>query len=124
MTHADETNWTRTETGNVYHWFPSLDGKAKGTEAAACRGNVTAGQNGVQMDLTTARKDAAEPRIGLKVCKSCETKFLAAVARFEASMAPVNPYDQVCEGVEPGETSGMDECCEHEAMYHGARGCG
>lgn len=82
--------WGFTLQGNTLHAF--IGGPAM------CRKNITTPLK-ERCDLDMARQMADEAHMGFKVCKGCEKKYLAMVARAEASVQSVNPYDQVCEGV-------------------------
>lgn len=83
-----ENTWGRTETGNVFHNF--------GAVHAECRKNIKRTEG---LRSRASAETASNLPLGLRMCKRCVQLDDEFQARVEASMAPVNPYDQVCEGV-------------------------
>jgi hypothetical protein len=92
----NEKVWAYSNTGTKAHAFVQVWKDKDGNEStqhlrALCRGTIAR-----HKDSIFASKDTLQIR-----CPNCEKKFDAMHDRAEASMAPVNPYDQVCEGIEP-----------------------
>lgn len=89
----DNRVWNFTATGDKLHAF--IGGHA------ICRKNLKDGST--RPVFKDEAMKLAGAHMGYTICASCVKKFDAMVARQEASMAAVNPYDQVCEGVETVE---------------------
>ncbi|GAA3082470.1 hypothetical protein GCM10017562_59970 [Streptomyces roseofulvus] len=95
-TDTDTRVWAFANTGRLMHAFTRPWVDAEGNTSAQhlraeCRGTIARHKDSLFVSAASA-----VPR-----CKSCEAKWNGYLARLEASMAPVNPYDQVCEGIEP-----------------------
>lgn len=84
--------WGRTETAFTFHSF-----KADGT--AICRSNIKAQADGTRRTEGQVDSMISDSPHLFRKCTACEKKEAAHRARVEDSMAPANPYDQVCEGI-------------------------
>lgn len=86
-----EQNWALTETGTAFH---SFDG-----DRAVCRKNLKPGRSQTPRTRESAQRAVDTLRVGFTMCKRCVQLEDEHLARVEASMEPVNPYDQECEGI-------------------------
>lgn len=117
MNDTNDTNgktWARSEFGETFHSF-----SPSGT--AICRKNIRwSSYASVHPEYlrTEAEVDqVVDASLGYRKCVNCATKEQQHRDRKAASMAPVNPLDQVCEGVlpetveteTPAETVDMDD---------------
>ncbi len=87
--------WGRTKTGKTFHEF-LYDG------SAVCRRSIKQGHMMGGYSRERAMKDVASiyGRVnGRSMCQTCVEMDDAHRVRVEASMAPVDPYDQACEGI-------------------------
>lgn len=98
---TNDTNgktWARSEFGETFHSF-----SPSGT--AICRKNIRwSSYASVHPEYlrTEAEVDqVVDTSLGYRKCVSCATKEQQHRDRVAASMEPVNPLDQVCEGILP-----------------------
>lgn len=108
MDDTNDTNgktWARSEFGETFHSF-----SPSGT--AICRKNIRwSSYASVHPEYlrTEAEVDqVVDASLGYRKCVNCATKEQQHRDRSAASMAPVNPLDQVCEGVLPEETEAVE----------------
>lgn len=89
----DNKVWAFSNTGTRSHAFVATAGL--GRRRAMCSARVERAETSIFKTFDWAKVNLP--------CGKCQTLYLAMVARAEASMEPVNPYDQVCEGVVTSE---------------------
>lgn len=87
----NEKTWALTETGTTFH---SFDG-----DYGVCRKNMKVGTAQHFRTREAAQHAVDTTRVGFTMCKRCVKLEDEHLARVEASMEPVNPYDQECEGI-------------------------
>lgn len=83
--------WAYSNTGMKIHAFAEDSGT--GHRQALCSPRITRPASAIYQTTEDVHRSP--------LCTRCEKKDGERRARIEASMEPVNPYDQVCEGVEP-----------------------
>jgi DNA-binding CsgD family transcriptional regulator len=91
---SDTKVWAWANSGSKVHAFVQLGEGMTQHKRAMCRKTIMRSVDAILREKT----DAGYPG---SICPNCEKKFNEMIARAEASMEPVNPYDQVCEGIEP-----------------------
>lgn len=87
---SDKT-WALTETGTAFHSFAG--------DRGVCRKNLRPGRAQTLRTRESVQHTVDTTRVGFRMCATCVKKDDGYQARLAASLAPVNPYDQVCEGI-------------------------
>lgn len=93
--------WGLANTGIKFHafvqnWADKDGAVSQSFKRAMCRKTIARSADMIGAGIDDVKSQAS-------LCDQCVKLFVAMVARAEASMEPVNPYDQVCEGVVTAE---------------------